>query len=50
MMLLKTDLAVGDLSMFRVLPLPIISHFIQGFLKTTTESQLKLLQEKKVIH
>lgn len=46
-MILKSDIATGDLSVFRFLPLPIISYFIQGFVKTTDRKPTQVTARKK---
>jgi hypothetical protein len=49
-MILKSDITVGDLSIFRFLPLPIISYFIQGFIKTTDRKPTQITASKKITH
>lgn len=46
-MFLKSDSAVGGLSVLRFFPLPIISYFIQGFLNKTDRKPTQTTARKK---
>lgn len=47
LMLLKSDLAVGDLSVLRVFPFPIISYFYSRLLKDNYRKSTQITTRKK---
>ena len=49
-MLVKSDLAVGDLSVLRVFPFPIISYFYSMLLKDNYRKSTQITTRKKKSH